>query len=105
MTPLDIIRAQVRAAMVLVGTAQEALKVGTNEPQEQPEVLLAQAIEALQGAFDGLTVVLARNSEGGNRRSKRSKPPRTRRGVGKATLRESDQVPTRRRRQPVTGSR
>ena len=105
MMPLDIIRAQVGAAMVLVGTAQKALKLGTDEPEEQPEFLLTEAVKALQDAFDGLTVVLPRISSGGSRGSKRAKRTRTRRGVGKAALQEGEQVPMRRRRRPVTGSR
>lgn len=105
MTPLDIIRAQVGAALVLVRTTQEALKVGTDEPEEQPEFLLAEAARGLQDAFDGLTVVLPTMSERGDPVSTRAKPPQTRRSVGKATFREGIQGPTRRRRHPITGSR
>lgn len=56
------IMARVGAGMVLVGITRSALKHGSSDPEEQPEVLLQQAEEVLAEAFEALGGVIERGT-------------------------------------------
>lgn len=53
---IQLIRANLLTAVILLGTAQNALKLGTEDPEEQPDYLIGEAEEMIREALIELNV-------------------------------------------------